>query len=250
LKPKLIVLNLLLAAGVFTVVWQARVRVQLAHAERQANLNVRIATVKPPSVTAVPKPDAPAAVMYAEVANKNLFAADRNPTVVIDPPKVEAPKPMPALPVVYGTMGLPSGTKAIMAQKAGDPSKSVRTGDTIGDFKVVALNSEKVTFEWEGKQVEKRIEDLIDRSNTPTAAGVNRGPAAPAAPAAVAASPGRGPGDGSNGAAASGRPGAELSPTERACSGDAAPTGSVVDGYRKQFTPSPFGAINCRWIKQ
>ena len=248
MKPKLIALNLLLAAGVFTVAWQARIRGQQARAERQANLNVRIPAVKPPVVTPVPKPDAPAAVKYADVATKNLFTADRNPTVVIEPPKIEAPKPMPALPVVYGTMGLPSGTKAIMAPKPGDPSKSVRAGDTVGDFKIVALNTEKVTFEWDGKQVEKRIEDLIDRSNTPVAAA-NRGPAAPAAAPASAGTPARGPGDNS-GAAASGKPGAELTPSEKACTGDNAASGTVVDGYRKQFTPSPFGAINCRWIKQ
>src|SRR5207245_1230648 len=69
LKPKLIALNLLLAAGVCATAWEARVRWQQGQAERQANLNVRIRPVSAPSVTAVPKPDAPPAVKYAEVAN-------------------------------------------------------------------------------------------------------------------------------------------------------------------------------------
>lgn len=246
MKPKLILLNIMLLAGVAAIAWQARVRWQLANAERQTNLGVRIVAVKTPPVVPVPKPDAPPAVKYADVASKNLFAADRNPTVIIDPPKVEAPKPMPPLPVVYGTMGLPSGTKAIMAQKPGEPSKAVRTGDTIGEFKVLALNPEKVTFEWNDKQIEKRIDELVDRSNAQPAAAA-RGPAAPpaAAPSPAFNNSGRGPVD-----ASKGRPGAPISPTERACSGDSAPADSVVDGYKKQFTASPFGAMNCRWVKQ
>jgi hypothetical protein len=244
LRPKLIALNLLLAAGVCGMVWQARVRWQIAKAERRANLGVRIAAVKTPPVIPVPKPDAPPAVKYADVANKNLFAADRNPTVIIDPPKVEAPKPMPPLPVVYGTMGLPSGTKAIMAQKPGEPSKSVRTGDTIGEFKVLALNSEKITFEWNDKQIEKRIEDLIDRSNTQPVA--SRGPAAPPPPSGPALPP---PPQAQ--ALQSGDPrGVELTPTTRAGRpGDNSPDGTVVDGYKKVITPSPFGNV-VRWVKQ
>ena len=50
------------------------------------------------------------ATKYNDVAQKNLFSKDRNPQVIIDPPKPpDPPKPMPKLPVVYGVMGLPSG---------------------------------------------------------------------------------------------------------------------------------------------
>ena len=80
---------------------------------------------------------------YADVANKNLFSEDRNPNIIVDPPKVETPKPMPPLPVVYGMMGLPSGTKAIMAEKPGAPSTTVRAGETLGEFKIVALDTQR-----------------------------------------------------------------------------------------------------------
>jgi hypothetical protein len=247
LKPKLVLLNLVLAAGVFGIVWQARVRWQVAQAERQANLGVRIAAVKTPPVVPVAKPDAPPAVKYADVAGKNLFAADRNPTVIIDPPKIEAPKPMPPLPVVYGTMGLPSGTKAIMSQKSGEPGKTIGTGDTIGDFKVRALSSEKVTFEWNDKQVEKRIDELIDRSSKRPEG--TREPAVPAPPRPAPVNSGRGPIDISGGNT---NPilGVELTPTTRAARpGDTSPAGTVVDGYKKVVTPSPFGNV-VRWVKQ
>ena len=116
-------------------------------------------------MTPAPKPDAAPATKYADVATKDLFSKDRNPTVVIEPPKVEAPKPMPPLPVVYGVLGLPSGTKAIMAEKAGVASRSVHAGDTIGEFKIASLDPQNVVFDWDGKQISRKIEDLIDRSN-------------------------------------------------------------------------------------
>jgi hypothetical protein len=245
LKPKLVALNLILAAGVCATVWQARVRWQRAQAERRATLNVPVRTVKPPAVPPAPKADPPAATKYAEVAEKNLFSADRNPTVVIDPPKPPEEKKMPRLPVVYGTMGLPSGTKAIMAEKPGDASRSVRAGDTIGDFKVLALDPQKVTFEWDGKQIEKRMEDLIDRSNS-TQAASSQGPAAvqlsgPAAPPPPPRQAAPLTGD---------LRGVELTPTTRAGRpGDTSPPGTVVDGYQKQVTQTPFGPMT-RWVKQ
>jgi hypothetical protein len=244
LKPKLIALNLMLAAGVLVIGWQARVRWQEWQAQRKANLNVRIRTVNPPTVAPVPKPEAPTAVKYADVATKNLFAVDRNPTVIIDPPPpAPPPKPMPPLPVVYGTMGLPSGIKAIMAAKPGETSVAVRTGDTIGEFKILALSPQKVTFEWNEKQVERRIEDLADRSGP--AANVAQGPAAPTpGPAAPAPQPA------AQSTNSNPSVGVVLTATERACRpGESSPAGTVADGYKKTITLSPFGAI-CRWVKQ
>ncbi len=94
--------------------------------------------------------------------------------MIIDPPKVEVPKPMPPLPVVYGVLGLPSGTKAIMAEKQGGAGKSVHEGDTVGEFKIVSLDPKNVVFDWDGKQISRKIDDLIDRSGaaqTATAQG-------------------------------------------------------------------------------
>ena len=245
MKPKLIALNLALTAAVGATAWQARVHWLQAQAERRATLNIPVRSVKPPAVPPVPKPEPPAATKYAEVAEKNLFSVDRNPTVVIDPPKPPEEKKMPRLPVVFGAMGLPSGTRAIMAVKPGDPSRSVRAGDTIGDFKVLALDTKRVTFEWDGKQIERALEDLIDRSNPEGMTGraaapspQNSGPAAPPPPQQALAQ-------------VSGDPrGEELTPTMRAVRpGDTTPAGTVVDGYKKVVTPSPFGNI-VRWIKQ
>lgn len=186
------------------------------------------------------------ATKYAEVAEKNLFSSDRNPNVIVEPPKPVEVKKMPPLPVVYGTMGLPSGTKAIMAEKPGQGSRSVRVGDTVGDFKILALDPQKVVFEWDGKQIEKRMEDLIDRSNAQVA--TTQGPAAPAAPGPAAPAP---PPPAQQ-AQSNSNPqlGVELTATTHACRpGENSPAGSVVDGFKKVITFSPFGAT-CRWVKQ
>jgi hypothetical protein len=247
LKPKLIVLNIALLLAIGAVAWQARVRWQATRIERLQNLNVAVKPVTLPPLEPAPGPDAAQPVQYADVATKNLFSKDRNPTVIIDPPKVEAPKPMPPLPIVYGVLGLPGGTKAIMAEKKGADSRSVKVGDAVGEFKIISLDTKDVVFDWDGKQISRKLDDLIDRSGGNTgAAGGAPGPAvqpagpAVAAPAAannqqppIAASPGK----------------AVAGQAMRPCvQGDNSPNGTVVDGYRKTVTASPFGPIGCRWL--
>jgi hypothetical protein len=206
--------------------------------------------VKPvpaPPVTPAPKPDPVPATKYADVAMKDLFSKDRNPTVVIEPPKIEAPKIMPPLPVVYGVMGLPSGTKAIMSEKAGNAGHSVHAGDTIGEFKIAALDPENVTFNWDGKQISKKIEDLIDRSNAPGAAGAQsaavQGGANPNA--AVRAAP---PPPPNNQPQVASAPGKEIGGGYHACvPGDTSPSGTVSGGFRKNSVATPFGP-SCNWV--
>jgi hypothetical protein len=210
------------------------------------------AVVKPaptPPLKPAPKPDPAPAANYLDVATKDLFSKDRNPNVVVETPKVEPPKPMPPLPVVFGVMGLPSGTKAIMAEKSGASSRTVHTGDTIGAFKIVALDTQNVTFDWDGKGVSRKIEDLIDRSAAAPAANAQpaQGGGSPAAPAQnnqSAPAPVAAPTTAKDLGVEVGAPG---QPSSRACApGDSSPAGAVVDGYRKAITQSPFGAV-CRW---
>lgn len=252
MKPKLIALNLLLLAAIAAVAWQIRVRSEEWNRTRQANLNVPIKPAPAPPLAPAPKPDTPPPAKYLDVAEKDLFSKDRNPTVVVEPPKIEPPKPMPPLPVVYGVMGLPSGAKAIMAEKPGAGTKAVRTGDTIGEFKVLQLDTQNVTFLWDGKQITKKIEDLVDRSASLSAsAGQGGAPAGPAAPAPSGpAAPAPAQPQRTNNNPTSSDLGITLTETQRACKpNDGIPAGAVVDGYKKVVTASPFGAI-CRWNKQ
>jgi hypothetical protein len=246
LKPKLIALNILLVLALGAIVWQARSSWQQAQMKRRDNLSVKVKPLPAPPITPVPKPDAAPATKYADVATKDLFSKDRNPTVVIEPPKIEAPKPMPPLPVVYGVLGLPSGTKAIMSEKAGGASRSVHAGDTIGEFKIAALDPQNVTFDWDGKQISRKIEDLIDRSNGPGAAGAQSAAVQPGGgAAAVQVAPT--PPQQNYGQTIAAAPGKETGGGFRACvPGDPSPSGTVVNGFRKSSVPTPFGP-SCNW---
>jgi hypothetical protein len=243
-RLKLITLNVGLAVGLVLIVWQGRVRWTAAQAQRRAVVNAPIRKIAPPPLSPVQKPDTVQAAKYADVAAKNPFSKDRNPTVIIDVPKVEAPKVMPPLPVVYGVLNLPSGAKAIMSEHAGVASRSVHAGDSVGEFKVVALDSRKITFEWDGKQLEKNLDDLVDRSGATVASssqGAASGPAAPPAPPVAPKS-------------ASEAMGAEIGTTEapaKACKpNENSPAGTVVEGYKKSGVQTPFGLMGCSWVKE
>jgi hypothetical protein len=241
-KPRLIALNTVLTLSIFFIAWQARVKWDEARTERRASLNVPIRRATPPVLTPAPKPPTVEAAKYADVAAKNLFSKDRNPTVIVDAPKIEPPKVMPPLPVVYGVITLPSGTRAIMSEKSGAASRPVQTGDNIGDFKILAMDAIKVTFQWDGKPIERNFEDLVDHSG---------GSVASAAPAAAgpAAPPPSGPQLPPTAATAMGADTGTADAPTRACKpGENAPAGTVVDGYRKTGVMSPFGLVGCSWV--
>lgn len=240
MKPKLIALNVVLAVALGAIVWQAWSGWKQAQTARRNSLGVKMKPLAPPPLAPAPKPDAAPAANFADVATKDLFSKDRNPNVVIEPPKTEPPKPMPPLPVVFGVLGLPSGTKAIMAEKTGAPSRAVREGDKVGEFLIASLDPRTVVFDWDGKKISKNIDDLIDRSNTgaaPSAVAVV--PSSPAVAAAVK------PPD----ANVRPGPGKDTGGGYRACTpGDNSPAGTVVDGYRKNVVKSPFGE-SCNWTQ-
>ncbi len=202
-----------------------------AQATRRNNLSVKVKPLPPPPLTPAPKPDAVPATKYADVATKDLFSKDRNPTVIIDPPKVEKPKEMPPLPVVYGVLGLPSGTKAIMSEKPGLASRSVRIGDTIGEFTIASLDPQNVVFDWDGKQISRKIEDLIDRSNGAVAG----------APQSAAAQPGGASLSLPQSKPAAAGPGKETpGQSTRPCvAGDNSPAGTVADGLQEERNTLP-----------
>ena len=244
MKPKLVALNLILVALVGATIWEGHARWSEGQAVRKANLNVPVRPVAPPPMAPVPEPMTPPATTYADVAKNNLFSSDRNDEIIVDPPKVEAVKQMPALPISTGVMRVPSGVKAFMAAKSGETPRMVKVDDTVGEFRILALDERDVTFEWNGQQIKRKIEDLIDRSGHDQVSGATQATAAPAAP------PAPGPNVPPPPPAAGQKTGVVLTESTRACRpGDTSAAGASEDGYRKVITPSPFGPV-CRWIKQ
>jgi hypothetical protein len=171
LRTKLFVLDVLLLLALCAVIQTANAGWHETKAKRQNVFRQEVSAISPLHTVSTPRsaasasnPEAAQATQYAEITARNLFSSDRNPNMVVDPPKVEEPRRMPPLPLFYGVLELPSGIKAIMSVRSGVPAQSVHAGEMIGEFRIVALDSRDVIFDWQGKQIPKRIEDLIDRS--------------------------------------------------------------------------------------
>jgi hypothetical protein len=138
---------------------------------------------------------------------------------------------MPPLPLFHGVMNLGDGPTAIMSEKKGAPHRDFRPGESIGDFKLVAVNREEIVLEWDGQQIRRRLEDLEDHSAPPPAAAAEQAPAAPPPPA-----PSGKP-----------EPGVDVGKGMHACQpGDQSPAGTLAGGMRKRVENSPFGQ-RCWW---
>ena len=239
MKRKLIFLNLLLIGLTAAAGWKLREQYLADQQQTQVVRKNPVKVIIPPPAPAIPKPDPFTGATYADVAQKNLFAKDRNPNVIIDVPPPAPVKKMPPLPVVFGVMGLPSGMTAIMAEKVGARSRGIGVGENIGEFKVIALSRETASFEWDGKRIDRKLEELSERNSAPApaeaaAAMAAANPNAPTRAINVAPDPVKQVTIGDN---------------VKACQpGDSSPAGTVVDGYRKVSEATPFGNA-CRWVK-
>jgi hypothetical protein len=239
LKRKLLLLNLALVALVALAGWRARQAWVEADRRERAVLRAPLKPLPAPPFASLPAVEPLTATAYEDVAQKMLFSPDRNPTVVIEPAK---PKPMPPLPVAYGVLNLGDGPTAVLSEKARSPHRAFHPGETIGEFKLLAVSTEELAFEWEGKKIVKKVEELRERpaseggpSASETASRAPRPPPAPV-PALTQVTPERplGPGESAGGGI-------------RVCqAGDNTPAGAVVQGMRKVVSSTPFGKV-CRW---
>jgi hypothetical protein len=123
----------------------------------------------------------------------------------------------------------------VLSESASGQQRGYHPGDTIGPWKLVALDSRYVDLEWDGKKFQKRIDELISREPIAEVAA----PAAPTAakPATQVLSTPPAPG----------KPGVDTGGGYKGCaSGDSSPNGTVSDGMRKVVTATPFGN-SCQW---
>jgi hypothetical protein len=209
-----------------------------AQAREQALLHGGLKPKAPVDLAPLPKVQPLTATSYADVAAKNLFSKDRNPNVILDPVIPPPERPTPPFPVARGVMlwgGVPP--TIVLADKAGGQQKGYHPGEKIGEWKVVSIDNSFVVFEWNAKQFKKRIDELLDRTPIMVAE-------APA-PAAAGPQPPK-PAQSLSGNGTAG-PGVDTGAGLKGCvPGDKTPSGTIVDGYKKVVTQTPFGS-GCQW---
>lgn len=240
-KLRILDLALLVIAGL--LFWQLRREWIGAQSRDLALVRSTLPAVRIAIMTPLYKVSPVSAADFAEIALKNLFSADRNPNVIVDPVKPPPPKPVPPFPVAHGVMlweGVPP--TIVLSEKGNAAQKGYHPGDTIGPWKLVSLDKSYADFEWDRKEFKKRIDELIDRNPIPDAA-------APPAAAAQAAPPKSGV-QALSDASQKGQPGIDLGGGGfKGClPGDTSPSGTITDGMKKVVTPTPFGQ-NCHWEK-
>jgi hypothetical protein len=250
-------LDLCLVVLVALLAWQLRREWIWTHARQQALLDVRIQSTVVAGLTPLREIEPPVAADYADVAAKNLFSRDRNPNVIIDPPAPPPEKPVPPFPVAHGVMlwpGVPP--TVVLSEKPGAPQKGYHPEDKIGDWKIDTIDRNYLVLEWNGKQFNKPIDELVEK--TPTiAAETAQQPQQPLRPGqgplanasvvvqAPSAAPAQPPQSLSTDAQAG--PGVDVGGGYRGCvAGDTSPSGAVVGGMRKVVNQTPFGTA-CRW---
>jgi len=234
------VLNLLLAAVLALLAVQIRREWQSAQARERAFLGKTLSPTPARPLAPFVKPSPLMASNYAAVAEKNLFSQDRNSNVIVDPPPPVQEKPLPPFPVARGVMlwdGVPP--TVVLSEKSGGAQRGYHPGDTIGEWTIVSIDNQYVTFEWDGKQFQKRLDELLDKtlvaSEAPAASAPTAVPTNLTPPPVQSLSP-----------KAAG-PGVDIGGNMRGCvAGDSSPAGTIVDGMKKVVSATPFGSV-CRW---
>jgi hypothetical protein len=235
LKRKLILLNLALAGLIGAAAWQLRIQWLAAKQHEKDVLSVKVKPGAPPMYVAPPPAQPVVPAQYLDVANKDLFSKDRNPNVVVEPPPPPPPpKPMPALPLVKGILNI-DGITAIMSESGKAAQKEIRPGEQIGEFKLLAINNQEIVLEWEGQEVRRKLEEVMDHTIPEPA------------PAPAANTPAAAPAQNKPALQVKAGPGQDIGAGRKACvPGDTTAVGTVVDGLKKVTWSTPFGE-GCAW---
>jgi hypothetical protein len=231
-KRRLALINLALMAAIAAAGWRLYENWSRAQQREQQMLGWQ---AKPAGLPAVPVPapvEGAVAAAFVDIAEKMLFASDRNPNIEI---AVAAPDEMPELPIARGVVNLGFGPVALLSPERGQPFKGYGAGETISEFTLVLVTQDEIVLDWQGEQIRKRIAELMV-PDAPAAAPAKGGRTESRTNEPTVQRPTEAKG-----------PGADMG-TARACQpGDNSPAGTVRDGYRKVVSSSPFGQV-CRWV--
>jgi hypothetical protein len=235
LNRKLLILDVVLAAVAVYAGFQFRGQWLAAKAREAAIANRKPNPLPAPQFTPLATAPPVLSAGYAEIAQKLLFDRSRNSTVVVEVPPPPPPKPMPPLPAYHGMMNIGDGPAAILSIGAGSQQMEVHPGEMVGPFKLVDIDTQAITLEWDGKTIRKTLDEILDRRTQQVAADPSATVtvAAPApAPPAIKSLLG---------------PGEDTGRGYKVCiPNDSTPDDTVVDGFRKMSIRTPFGSA-CRW---
>jgi hypothetical protein len=247
MNRKLVALNIALLVLAGWLFWMLRLKWIELHQHEHTVLALSPEVrrrLMPPSPMPMFKPMS--AADYNDVAQKMLFAKDRNPNVILDPkpapPPPPPPPPMPALPAYYGEMLF--GDPVVVLRLPKGAQKNYHAGDKVGPFQLVSFTRDKIVFDWDGKTVERKPEELREKEPVEEAA------AAPAPPAPANNPPG--------GRSISQEPKEEPKGSDKlgkdngngvkmCVAGDKSPAGTVEGNYKKMVTSNMFGET-CMWV--
>jgi len=235
MNRKLIALNVVLVLVVAFAGVELRKQWKAARQRDAAKLGVPMKTLPPPPYEPLAQQPPVVPAGYIDIAKKMLWDRSRDSTVVeAPPPPPPPPPPMPPLPAFHGLMNFGSGGPIALLSVGPSGMQGIHEGGQIGQFKLLTVNSEVITFEWNGQKVERNTSELagVSRAAASLEAGLrSEGPAAaPPPPKPALVGPGEDTGRGS-----------------RACNvNDGNAAGAVVDGYRKAVFSTPFGQ-SCAW---
>jgi hypothetical protein len=143
---------------------------------------------------------------------------------------------MPELPRFHGQANFGDGPFALLVEKPGMPEKDVKPGETIGQFKLVDVNTSEITFAWtfNGELIRRSLASMTEHTAVPAVASEAPRSPPPAPPQAPLIKSAIGPG--------------ELTGLgTRLCDvNDNTPAGTVVNGFKKTEGRTPFGGF-CVW---
>jgi hypothetical protein len=245
-----VLLNVALIALAAMLGWLLRQHWLEAQAHERAIFDkaARARNVLPPPPITPPGSVSPAT--YLDVASRMLFASDRNPNVIVEPPKpAPPPPPMPALPAYFGQMAIGQPT-VVLSSASNMAQKSYHAGEKIGPFEIVSFDHEKIAFKWEDKTVEKKLSDLMVKDAPP--APVEQDPTKfPPQSQPLQARPAQAQSLGGTSSDIGNKPdatlGVDMVDGKRGCvNGDTSPAGTVVNGMKKMM-PRTLMGFSCYW---
>jgi hypothetical protein len=244
---KLILLTLVLLALAGWLSWMLRLKWIELHKHEHTVLaaSPKGGPLFPPSPTPIIKQIA--ATDYIAIPQNAILFKDRNSNVILDPPPPlpppPPPKPMPELPAYFGSMSISDPVVVLKLPKGAQ--KSYHAGEKVGPFLLVSFDRDKVVFDWDGKTVERKPEELKEKETTPQETVAN--PPPPVAPVTSGSNVTKIGGATTEAPKVSEKLGPDNGGGVRQCvKGDTSPVGSIVDGYKKVVTTNMFGET-CMW---